>query len=148
MSVRAMTRVAATTAALGGVLAMVGGVAGPASAATVRSAPVQLHAVQPHAVQPHDAHYRVWATNVNIRENTGDPATCALSPSVADCPDIQGRAQPSDDVDVLCQRIGQTVGGNPYWVNVEDISNGATGWMASYYIDYPDNRLPNVPDCA
>jgi hypothetical protein len=22
-----------------------------------------------------------------------------------------------------------------------------TGWMASYYVAYPDNRLPDVPDC-
>ena len=138
MSLRAMMRVAATTAALGGVLAVVGAVAGPASAATVR----------PETVQPHTGHFRVWATNVSIRESTWNPTTCALSPSVANCPDVQGQAQPGDDLLVACQRIGQTVGGNPYWVNVEDLSNGATGWMASYYIDYPDNRLPNVPDCA
>ncbi|HZP55141.1 hypothetical protein [Actinocrinis sp.] len=138
MSVRSLTRVVAATAALGGAVAAVGGVAGPASAATVR----------PATVRPHAADYRVWATNVNIRESTWDPATCALSPSVANCPDIQGQAQPGHDIYVLCQRAGQTVGGNPYWVNVQDNTNGAIGWMASYYIDYPDNRLPNVPDCA
>jgi hypothetical protein len=139
MDARAIRRAAAGVAVLGGILATVGGVAGPASAATVRAA----------AVQPHSGHFQVWASNVNIRESTWDPTTCALAPSVAHCPDIQGQAQPGHDLYVACQRIGgQTVGGNPYWVNVEDLNNGATGWMASYYIDYPDNRLPNVPDCA
>ena len=98
-------------------------------------------------VRPFDATYRVWATNVNIRENTFDPTSCSGSPSVGNCPNIQGTAQPADTIDVLCQRTGQTIGGNPYWLNVTDLSNGATGWMASYYIDYPANRLPNVGDC-
>ncbi|MEU1604729.1 hypothetical protein [Micromonospora matsumotoense] len=27
-------------------------------------------------------------------------------------------------------------------------SNGQTGWMAAWWMDYPDNRLPNLALCA
>ncbi|GLY35857.1 hypothetical protein Amsp01_018810 [Amycolatopsis sp. NBRC 101858] len=50
-----------------------------------------------------------------------------------------------------CQKAGQTVGGNPNWLAVDVYYPGSsglwtTGWMASYYIDYPGSVLP-IPWC-
>ncbi|MEU0674707.1 hypothetical protein ABZ330_17775 [Streptomyces sp. NPDC006172] len=94
-----------------------------------------------------DRMYHTWATDVNLRANEADQATCSRYPSVRTCPDVRQRVQPHHQLYVYCQKQGQTVGGNPYWLLVNDYTDSNTGWLASYYIDYPDNRLPDVPDC-
>ncbi|MET9147748.1 SH3 domain-containing protein [Streptomyces sp. NPDC058319] len=90
-------------------------------------------------------YYHTWATDVNVRVSESDPNTCGRHPSVANCPDVRERLQPGKQFYVYCQGPGQTVGGNPYWLMIN--SDTTTGWMASYYVAYPDNRLPDVPDC-
>ncbi|MFD7629801.1 hypothetical protein ACFV7Q_27900 [Streptomyces sp. NPDC059851] len=57
------------------------------------------------------------------------------------------KIQPHHQLYVYCQKQGQNIGGNPYWLLVNDYTDSNTGWIASYYIAYPDNRLPDVPDC-
>ncbi|MES4889453.1 SH3 domain-containing protein [Streptomyces sp. NPDC096012] len=90
-------------------------------------------------------YYHTWATDVSVRVSEADPNTCGRHPSVANCPDVREHLQPSTQFYVYCQGPGQTVGGNPYWLMIN--SGTTTGWMASYYVAYPDNRLPDVPDC-
>ncbi|MER5377087.1 hypothetical protein [Streptomyces sp. NPDC002553] len=94
-----------------------------------------------------DRMYHTWATDVNLRANEADQATCSRYPSVSTCPDVRQRVQPHHQLYVYCQQRGQTIGGNPYWVLVNDYTDSNTGWLAGYYIDYPDDRLPDVPDC-
>ncbi|MFG2463285.1 hypothetical protein ACGFWE_40400 [Streptomyces sp. NPDC048523] len=91
--------------------------------------------------------FTTWATNVNVRHNNSNFAACNNSPSVANCPNVRGQVNPGDSFEAWCQKVGsQTVGGNPYWVYV--IRPTFEGWMASYYVDYPDNVLPDTPFCA
>ncbi|SFC41924.1 hypothetical protein [Streptomyces aidingensis] len=91
--------------------------------------------------------FTTWATKVNVRHNNADWGACNTSPSVANCPDVQGRVNPGDYFEAWCQKEGsQTVGGNPYWVYV--IMPSFEGWMASYYVDHPDNVLPDVAWCG
>ncbi|GHA09052.1 hypothetical protein GCM10010372_05610 [Streptomyces tauricus] len=90
--------------------------------------------------------FTTWATNVNVRHNNSNFAACNNSPSVANCPNVEGQVNPGVSFEAWCQKIGsQTVGGNPYWVYV--ILPNFDGWMASYYVDYPDNVLPDTPFC-
>ncbi|GGK31097.1 hypothetical protein GCM10011583_73690 [Streptomyces camponoticapitis] len=90
--------------------------------------------------------FTTWATNVNVRHNNSNFATCNNSPSAANCPNVRGQVNPGVSFEAWCQKIGsQTVGGNPYWVYV--ILPSFEGWMASYYVDYPDNVLPDTPFC-
>ncbi|MEU5161904.1 hypothetical protein AB0G74_20195 [Streptomyces sp. NPDC020875] len=90
--------------------------------------------------------FTTWATNVNVRHNNADYARCNNSPSVANCPNVRGRVSPGQPFEAYCQKRGsQTVGGNPYWVYV--IRPSFSGWMASYYVDYPDHVLPDTPWC-
>lgn len=94
-----------------------------------------------------DRMYSTWASNVNLRANESNPTACGISPSTTNCPDIRQQVQPHHQLYVYCQKQGQAVGGNPYWLLVNDYTAPNTGWIASYYIDYPANRLPDVPDC-
>ncbi|WP_327722823.1 hypothetical protein OG381_48655 (plasmid) [Streptomyces sp. NBC_00490] len=90
--------------------------------------------------------FTTWATNVNVRHNNASLTTCGMSPSTTNCPNIRGQVNPGDSFEVWCQMVGsQTVGGNPYWVYI--ITPNFDGWMASYYIDYPDNVLPDTRSC-
>ncbi|WP_331737289.1 hypothetical protein [Streptomyces sp. NBC_00019] len=90
--------------------------------------------------------FSTWATNVNVRHNNASLTTCGMSPSTTNCPDIRAQVNPGDSFEVWCQMVGsQTVGGNPYWVYI--ITPSFDGWMASYYIDYPDNVLPDTRFC-
>ncbi|MCK8677022.1 hypothetical protein [Streptomyces lichenis] len=106
-----------------------------------------LAATTASAAPAADRMYRTWATNVNLRSNEGNPTACSSHPSTTNCPNVRQQVQPSHQLYVYCQKQGQTVGGNPYWVLVNDYTAPNTGWIASYYIDYPANRLPDVPDC-
>jgi hypothetical protein len=88
--------------------------------------------------------YNTWASGVNIRANSS--ATCNAYPSPANCPTVRTTVSPADPVYIYCQEVGQTVGGNPYWVYVW--SKGYDGWMASYYIDVVTNWIDGVPYCG
>lgn len=90
--------------------------------------------------------FTTWATNVNVRHNDASLTTCGMSPSTTNCPNIRGQVSQGTSFEVWCQMVGsQTVGGNPYWVYI--ITPNFDGWMASYYIDYPDNVLPDTRSC-
>lgn len=124
-----------TAAALCGAAATLG-----ALATTAAAAPAQ---------QPAPAVFTTWATDVNARVDV-DGSTgfrCPEHPSPATCPKVTGRSQPGDRLEVLCQTRGETVGGNPYWVYVQNTTRGFHGWTASYYIAHPDNWLPGVHQC-
>ncbi|MFJ2610499.1 hypothetical protein ACIO13_36940 [Streptomyces sp. NPDC087425] len=117
------------------------------SATLLATAGTLVATAQPAGAAPaSDRYYQTWATDVNVRVSNADPEGCGRRPSVANCPDVRGRVQPGTQFYVYCQGPGgQTVGGNPYWLMIG--TDRLTGWMASYYVDYPNNRLPDVPDC-
>ncbi|GGJ62120.1 hypothetical protein [Streptomyces lacrimifluminis] len=123
---------------LGGVAAVL-----CALAMTVGAAPTQ--AAEQLAAGPV---FTTWATDVNVRYFSGPGSPCPDFPSPGNCPRVVGKAQPGDQLEVECQTRGETVGGNPYWVFVDNWTRGFYGWMASYYISHPDNWLPGVPQCA
>ncbi|WP_149180017.1 hypothetical protein [Streptomyces sp. TRM49041] len=116
-----------------------------AFAATVTAVPAQAHGAR----QPEKKVFTTWATDVNARVDVAGSGSfrCPEFPSPANCPKVTGRSQPGDRLEVTCQTKGQTVGGNPYWVYVDNPNRGFHGWTASYYISHPDNRLPGVPQC-
>ncbi|MFF3349474.1 hypothetical protein [Streptomyces sp. NPDC002779] len=91
--------------------------------------------------------FTTWASDVNMRNDLQrvNGWACGESPSTTNCPDVTGQAQPGDRLEVHCQTLGQTVGSNPYWVFVDNHTRGTYGWMASYFIAHPDNKLPGVP---
>ncbi|MHC3474552.1 hypothetical protein ACYF6T_38475 [Streptomyces sp. 7R007] len=89
-------------------------------------------------------YYGVWATHVNVRKDV--PEECSLYPSTTNCPVIVDTVSTPERVYVLCQQLGQTVGGNPYWVWVRT-PRGNLGYMASYYTDNPTNKIDGVPIC-
>ncbi|HZM80336.1 MAG TPA: hypothetical protein VFC19_31760 [Candidatus Limnocylindrales bacterium] len=86
--------------------------------------------------------YGVWATNVNVRQNN---SACAYYPSTTNCPVILTTVSAPEQVYVYCQKAGQTIVINPYWVYV--YAHGYIGWMASYYIDNATNWIDGVPYC-
>lgn len=124
---------------------LTGSAAGQATADTSPASPPQARTAA-HATAA-DRMYHTWATDVNLRANEADYATCSRNPSVSNCPNVRQRVQPHHQLYVYCQKQGQNIGGNPYWLLVNDYTMPNTGWIASYYIAYPDNRLPDVPDC-
>jgi len=94
--------------------------------------------------------FTTWATNVNVRNNNANPTVCTDAPSVTNCPHVAGQMNPGVWFSAWCQTTGQTVGGNPYWVYISapmPNSPNFSGWIASYYIDYPDNVLPDTQFC-
>jgi len=93
------------------------------------------------------ATYYTWATSVNVRFNFSAPEYCWDFPGPTRCPTVVDQVNPWDPILVICQHEpGEVVGGNPYWLWVYT-PRGVHGLMTSYYIDYPYNYLPNVPDC-
>lgn len=84
-------------------------------------------------------------TEVNVRNDTTNPLFCADYPSTQTCPDVVNQVNAGQTVYVICQKRGEVVNENPYWLLVE--ANRSVGWMASSFIDYPLDRLPDVPDC-
>ncbi|GAA4933107.1 hypothetical protein ACFPM3_04295 [Streptomyces coeruleoprunus] len=117
-----------------------------ALAATAVATPAQAAATTRPAA---NRVFSTWATNVNARVDVDGSHgfRCPEFPSPGNCPKVTGQSQPGDRLEVTCQTKGQTVGGNPYWVYVDNLNRGFHGWMASYYIDHPDNWLPGVPQC-
>lgn len=114
-----------------------------ALAMTVGAAPAQATAEQ----RPAGPVFTTWATDVNVRTDSAPGFRCPEFPSPGNCPQVIGKAQPGDQLEVTCQTRGETVGGNPYWVFVVNRTRDLDGWMASYYISHPDNWLPGVPQC-
>jgi hypothetical protein len=88
--------------------------------------------------------YQVRESGVALR---GGGAACAARPGVGTCPDVLLGLRPGQRLFPICQRRGQTVGRNPYWLYA-DGPRGNRGWVASWYLTYPSNRLPGVPDCT
>ncbi len=83
----------------------------------------------------------------DLRANESNQTACSTYPSTANRPDVRQQVQPHHQFHVYCQKQGQTIGGNPYWLLVNDYTAPGTGWIASYYIGYRANRLPDVPGC-
>lgn len=144
-----MTTTLRRIARLSGTAALLGALtlgAGTASAEPTASArPTAQAAAGERAAAA--AFFTTWATDVNMRHdlNHVNGWACPESPSPGNCPDIIGRAQPGDRLEIECQTRGETVGGNPYWVFAHNHTRGIYGWMASYFIAHPDNVLPGVP---
>lgn len=92
------------------------------------------------------AAFTVWATDVNVRDNPQSPATCDGFPSPGNCPVVSGKLQPGQQFEARCQRKGETVSGNDWWVFIE--RGDSRGWIAGYFVDTPSNQLPGVPVCG
>lgn len=92
------------------------------------------------------ATFTVWATDVNVRDNPGNPAVCDGFPSVANCPAVAGKLQPGMRFTAVCQNDGQSISGNPWWVYIQ--LGDTRGYIASYYVDVASNQLPGVPVCG
>lgn len=90
------------------------------------------------------ASYTVRDSGVAMR--TGGSA-CMAAPGTGNCPQVLIGLQPGQRLHPICQRSGQTVGRNPYWLYAAG-PRGKRGWVASWYIDYPSNLLPGVADCT
>ncbi|MCL7427158.1 hypothetical protein ACFVP3_30440 [Streptomyces sp. NPDC057806] len=143
-----MTTALRRVARLGGSAALLGTLllgAGTASAQTSPSTAPARQAVS--SEQAAGSLFTTWATDVNLRNDLKrvNGWACGESPSTTNCPDVTGQAQPGDQLEVHCQTLGQTIGSNPYWVFVDNHTRGTYGWMASYFIAHPDNKLPGVP---
>ncbi|WP_405552139.1 hypothetical protein OHV08_00460 [Streptomyces canus] len=125
-------RITRTTAAAGAVMLAAAG----AGLSTAGSA---------HADGHGPGNYGVWATNVSVRDITSE--NCYLWPSAANCPSVIDHVSRPESVWVYCQTEGaQTVGGNPYWVEVRT-ARGNVGYMAGYYISNVTNWIDGVPQC-
>lgn len=103
------------------------------------------------AAAPAPPKFEVWASNVNVRGSYDATGPCWSSPprpSPTNCERIMGQFDPGYRFPVYCQVTNPqaVVGGNPYWVKTE-VPDLSTGWIASYFVKNPDNRLPGVPDC-
>ena len=90
--------------------------------------------------------YGVRGENILVRSGT---APCANYPSQSNCYNIVDHLSRShgDRITPYCQKKGQTIGTNPYWV-WSRTPRGHVGWVASWWIDYPYNVLPGVPICS
>ncbi|WP_260695601.1 hypothetical protein [Streptomyces sp. IB201691-2A2] len=90
----------------------------------------------PGGVRPTGKWYGTWSEHVNVRRD----------PSTANPPMTQLPA--GVEVLVGCQKKGQTVSVPPYtnewWAYLPQYG----GYISNIYISSPDNRLPDVPDCA
>lgn len=88
--------------------------------------------------------YKAREAGVALRNGGAD---CAASPGTGNCPDVLLGLKESQRVYPICQRQGQLVGSNPWWLYA-DGPRGRRGWVSSWYLDHPSNRLPGVPDCT
>ncbi|MEU4610464.1 hypothetical protein [Streptomyces umbrinus] len=90
----------------------------------------------PGGVRPTGKWYGTWSEHVNVRRD----------PSTANPPMTQLPA--GVEVLVGCQKQGQTVSVPPYtndwWAYLPQYG----GYISNIYISSPDNRLPDVPNCA
>lgn len=88
--------------------------------------------------------YTVREAGVRLR---GGGVACGDAPGTGNCPDILAGLEPGDHLYPVCQSKGQLVGRNSWWVYV-DAPGGNRGWVASWYLTCPTNRLPEVDDCT
>ena len=90
----------------------------------------------PGGVRPSGKWYGTWSENVNVRRDpsTGNPPITQLPAGV--------------EVLVGCQKKGQVVSVPPYnnewWAYLPQYG----GYISNIYISSPENRLPDVQDCA
>jgi hypothetical protein len=88
--------------------------------------------------------YSVRESGVALRDGT---AACATNPGTGNCGNVLTGLEPGDWVYPLCQREGQLVGQNSWWVYAEG-PGGNVGWVASWYLDCPSNILPGIDECT
>lgn len=88
--------------------------------------------------------YSVRESGVSLR--TGGTA-CGTEPGTGNCPNVLMGLQPGNKLYPLCQRRGQLVGSNSWWVYVA-APRGNRGWVASWFLTCPTNRLPGIDDCT
>jgi hypothetical protein len=74
-------------------------------------------------------------------------ASCAASPGRRTCPEVLLGLTTRQRVFPLCQRRGELVGSNSWWLYA-DGPRGTRGWVSSWFLDHPTNKLPGVPDCT
>ena len=87
--------------------------------------------------------YGVWAYGVNVRADQSEQ--CYDFPGPLRCPRIVTTVSAPQQVYLTCQKAGETVGGNPYWVFMN--MPGFTGWMASYYTNNATDWIDGLPVC-
>ncbi|HEY7487298.1 MAG TPA: hypothetical protein VH912_22775 [Streptosporangiaceae bacterium] len=91
----------------------------------------------------------VWATNVNVRDNTSGP-NCNAYPSVDNCPGIVRKVS-RQEIGVYCQKRGQPVSDSGYhsewWSYTYNGPHHASGWTSNVYIR-GKAHLDGVPDCT
>ena len=79
--------------------------------------------------------FGTWGSGVRVRS----------APSIGSAP--LGVVPAGVDVLVSCQKLGEEVVvspyRNPWWAYLPQFG----GYMTNIYINSPDNRLPNIPDC-
>lgn len=90
---------------------------------------------------------KAYGVTKNAVEVRATSATCQSHPSVTNCASVIGTMNIGNTITPYCQKSGQTVGSNPWWVYGRT-GNGLTGWIPSWWIDYPDNVLPGVATCS
>lgn len=88
--------------------------------------------------------YTVREAGVRLRDGGTD---CNTTPGTGNCPNVLDGLEPGDNLYPVCQSRGQLVGRNSWWVYV-DAPGGNRGWVASWYLTCPTNRLPEVDDCT
>jgi hypothetical protein len=88
--------------------------------------------------------YNVRESGVRLR---GGGEACQNEPGTGNCPDVLAGLEVGDHLYPVCQSRGQLVGENRWWVYV-DAPGGNRGWVASWFLTCPTNRLPEVDDCT
>lgn len=88
--------------------------------------------------------YTVREAGVRLRAG---PAACDETPGTGNCPHVLAGLEPGDKLYPICQSKGQLVGRNSWWVYVH-APGGNRGWVASWFLTCPTNRLPEVDDCT
>jgi hypothetical protein len=87
--------------------------------------------------------YTVRESGVRLRAG---PGACQDTPGTGNCPDVLAGLSPGDHLYPVCQRKGQAIGQNPWWVYV-DAPRGRRGWVASWFLTCPTDILPEVDEC-
>ena len=88
--------------------------------------------------------YSVREAGVALRDGG---SACGTVPGRGNCPRVLLGLRPGNKLYPLCQRRGQLVGRNSWWVYV-DAPGGNRGWVASWFLTCPTNRLPGIDDCT
>lgn len=119
------------------------------SATRAASLPYQK-AHQLDGVRPFSGHGPGWyylydaVGGVKVRQGA---MPCYDEPGQGTCISAVDAVHQGEAVWVRCQRAGQTIGGNPYWVYIHT-PNGISGYFASRHIDNYTNWIDGVPYCS